>query len=395
MGFGGSRLKMGPIPITGYSAVHALGGTREEIVAALRAGRSGLEAPRLDLPFPTLVGTVETPLPELPAKLADWSTRQARLVAYLIHGLDAELSRLRNRVPPERIGVFLGTSTAGAATTEIAYRHYQRHRAWPDGFHFQRQHPFGAVLDVVRAMTGAAGPGWIVSTACSSSAKTLGSARRLIEEGTIDAAITGGVDTLCEMTLFGFASLGALSAERCRPFSSEAAGINIGEGGALVLLERDGEPRALLEGVGESSDAYHISAPHPEGAGARLAMERALPEGCRPEDIDHVNAHGTGTLHNDTAESEAIRQVLGAGVPVVSTKGYTGHTLGGSGATEIALSITLMEEGFIPMSLGAEPLHPELGINVVCSSTSAKLRRVMSNSFAFGGNNITVTLRAP
>lgn len=383
-----------PIPITGYSAVHALGASRAEIAESLRAGRSGLKQPKIELPFPTLVGAVEHTLPDLPPELQAWTTRLARMVVHLVQELEPELTRLRRRVAPERIGIFLGTSTAGAGTTEVAYRQYQEEGRWPADFDFQKQHPFGAVLEVVRFMTGARGPGLMISTACSSSAKTIGSAQRLMEAGVIDAALVGGVDTLCEMTLFGFGSLGALSSQSCRPFSAEASGINIGEGGALLVLEREGEARALVEGVGESSDAYHISAPHPEGEGARLAMERALPPGCRPEEIDHVNAHGTGTVHNDQAESKAIRAILGSQVPVISTKGYTGHTLGGAGATELTLLLTMMEEGFIAPSLGAAPVDPTLGINVVQTLTPARIRRAMSNSFAFGGNNIVLTLRS-
>lgn len=386
---------MRPIPITGVAALNALGGRREAHVSALFEGRSGLDAPSLALPFKTVVGEVRIPLEPLDGPLGPWDTRLARMVALLLSELDAPLERLRARTFPERIGIFLGTSTAGALTTERAYARYLREGVLPPEYDYEKQHTFGAVLHVVRALTGAAGPGWVVSTACTSSAKTAGSAARMIEAGFLDAAIVGGVDTLCEMTLRGFGSLSALSDRPCRPFSAAANGINIGEGGALFLMARSGEPIGLIEGIGESSDAYHVSAPHPEGTGAKLAMERALPAGVTPKDVDHVNAHGTGTTHNDRMESRAIRELLGPEVPVISTKGYTGHTLGGAGATEIAFSLWMMAEGFIAPSLGAEPPHPELGIHVVTERLPARLGRVLSNSFAFGGNNISVCLRAP
>jgi 3-oxoacyl-[acyl-carrier-protein] synthase-1 len=236
----------------------------------------------------------------------------------------------------------------------------------------------------------------VVSTTCTSSAKPIASAMRMIATDVLDAAIVGGIDTLCAMTLAGFHSLGALSAGACRPFSSERTGISIGEGGAMLLIEREGEGPALIEAAGESSDAYHISAPHPEGLGAALAMQRALALAGRvPSDVQHVNAHGTGTPLNDLAESKAIASVLGLEVPVVSTKGYTGHALGGAGAIECVLSALALEEGFIPASLGCDPIDPKIEINVAREPIRGELRRVLSNSFAFGGNNISVLLRAP
>ena len=364
------------------------------MVDALSQGQTGLKPPEMKLPFATMVGAVDAPLPAFTGDLQPYQTRLARLMAQLIGQVEGELARLRQRWAPERIGIFLGTSTAGAATTEVAYAEFCKTGRLPADYDFKKQHTFGAVLNVVRRLTGAAGPAWVVSTACTSSAKTVATAKRMMAAGAIDAALVGGVDTLCEMTLQGFQSLSALSNQLCRPFSDTSSGINIGEGGALVLMEREGDAQALVDGIGESSDAYHISAPHPEGLGAQLAMERAIPEGCKPSDIDHVNAHGTGTPHNDQAESKAIRNLLGAEVPVISTKGYTGHTLGGAGATEIALALIMMQEGWIAPSVGAVPVKADYGINVITERTPAKLHRVLSNSFAFGGNNIAVSLRS-
>ncbi len=385
-----------PLPITGYACLNALGGTREEILSALREGRTGLRPPDEPLAFETAVGAVGAPLPELEGALAPWSTRLARMAAALIVPLDAPLRRARERWRAERIGVILGTSTAGAETTERAFKDAVAHGTLPTDYDFRRQHTFGAVLHVVEALAGVRGPAWMISTACTSSAKPFASARRLIDAGVLDAAIVGGFDTLCAMTLTGFHALGALDARPCRPFASDRRGISIGEGGALALVERDGEGRVLVEGVGETSDAYHISAPHPEGAGALAAMEAALREAGRaPAEVDHVNAHGTGTTLNDRAEAGAIATLLGREVPVVSTKGFTGHTLGAAGAIEVAFSAYAIEEGWIPPSLHADPLDPEIPLNVRTETTAGRFRRVLSNSFAFGGNNVSVLLRAP
>ena len=382
--------------ITGAAFVNCLGADRTAVRDALSEGRTGLGPCPIELPFDTEVGAIDAALPELPAALAAWDTRSARIAHAMTRALETELETLRRRWKPERIAVLLGTSTAGADVTENAYRHFLQEGALPADYDLFRHHTYGAILHVVAELVGARGPAWVASTACTSSAKPFASARRLIEMDVIDAAIVGGIDTLCSMTLQGFRSLDALSKGRCRPFAAERDGLNIGEGGALLLVEREGEARALLEGVGESSDAYHISGPHPEGLGARLAMERALADaGLDATAVDHVNAHGTGTRLNDTAESLAITTVLGRDVPVVSTKGYTGHLLGGAGATEAAIGLLAIEEGWIPASLGADPIDEKIEANVVKARTDGTFRHVLSNSFAFGGNNVSVLLGAP
>lgn len=385
-----------PLRVTDYAVLSALGASRAEHLAALAAGRTGLGQPPFELPFATAVGAVTASLPELPAALAPWSTRLARMAAHLIVQLDGPLRRARERWRPERIGVLLGTSTAGADSTERAYRTFVETGDFPDRYDFLRQHTFGAVLHVVSALTGAKGPAWMASTACTSSAKPFATAKRLMHAGIIDAAIVGGVDTLCQMTLHGFESLQALDRVPCRPFHKDRLGISIGEGGAFALVERSGDPRVLVEGVGETSDAYHVSAPHPEGHGALAAMRQALESaGRRPADVDHVNAHGTGTRLNDSAEAKAIQAVFENDVPVVSTKGYTGHTLGAAAAIEFVFAACAVEEGWIPPSLGASPIDPELRIHVPTAVVRGKFRRVLSNSFAFGGNNVSVLVGAP
>jgi len=385
-----------PLRVTGYSMLSALGATRGEHLGALIEGRTGLRPAERPLPFETAVGRVDAVLPELPAELEPRSTRIARMAAHLTEGLDEPLRRARERYRPERIAILLGTSTAGAETTEAAWGKYVANGAFPDGYDFQKQHTFGAVLHVVSALSGARGPAWMVSTACTSSGKPFASAKRLLSAGLIDAAIVGGVDTLCTMTLLGFQSLQALDYAVCRPFHVDRGGINIGEGGCFAMVEREGDARVLVTGVGETSDAYHISAPHPEGRGARAAMAEALAQaGLRPEDVDHVNAHGTGTRLNDDAEAKAINALLPKGVPVVSTKGYTGHTLGAAAALEFAFAACAVEEGWIPPSLGAEGRDPAIDLDLPTEVRHGRYRNVISNSFAFGGNNVSLLVSAP
>ena len=388
-------LRVEPVAITGMTLSNALGSNCDEVRDALAAGDSRLGPSPVKVPFETAVGAIRVELPSLDGALTPWSTRLTRIAKRLVINLELELAALRERWRPERIALILGTSTAGAETTESAFQHFLATGELPEDYDLWRQHTYGAVLHVMRALTGAQGPGWVVSTACTSSAKPLASAQRLIGAGLIDAAIVGGIDTLCAMTLCGFNALGALSSKPCRPFSSARDGISIGEGGALLLLERSGEPIVWLESVGESSDAYHISAPHPQGLGAQLAMQRALDRaGCSPAEVDHINAHGTGTPHNDGAEANAISEIFGNEVPVVSTKGYTGHTLGAAGATEAVLASFALTDAWIPASLGASPVDERISIKIATERTEGSFRRVLSNSFAFGGNNVSVLLRS-
>jgi 3-oxoacyl-[acyl-carrier-protein] synthase-1 len=389
-------MTLAPQPITGFSICNSIGSNRHEVTQSLYEGRAGLGPSPIELPFDTVVGAVSTKLPELPRPLEAWATRSTRIAKLLLDALDAELARMRERWRSDRIAVLLGTSTGGADATENAYRHYLSEGALPADYDIFRQHTFGAILYVVRELAGATGPAWMASTACTSSAKPLATARRLIDADVIDAAIVGGIDTLCSMTLHGFRSLDALSKGECRPFAADRDGLNIGEGGAFLLVERRGEPVALLEGVGESSDAYHISAPHPEGLGARLAMQRALDDAGRPAaSVGHVNAHGTGTRLNDVSEAAAIQSIFGREVPIVSTKSYTGHMLGAAGAAEAAMAIVTLAEGWIPASLRAEPIDEKIEIAVNTTRLERRVDHVLSNSFAFGGNNVSVLLGAP
>jgi 3-oxoacyl-[acyl-carrier-protein] synthase-1 len=387
--------RSGGYPVTGFSAGNAMGANVEEVAIALEEGRTGLGPCPLDLPFDTVCGVFPEPLEVMPRSLADFDTRLARMTLTIFGGMADQVGRAVRRWGRDRVALVIGTSTGGILETERAYQTHAVSGKLPGGFDLDRQHAFHGILEVLRARTGATGPAYVVSTACSSSAKVLGSARRLIGAGLADAVLTGGVDTLCHTTLRGFESLQALSRRPCRPFSADRDGLNIGEGGAFLLIEREGEGRVFLLGVGESSDAVHMTHPHPEGLGARLAMEAALRQaGVDADAVDHVNAHGTGTVANDVVEASAIAAVVGRSALVTSTKCYTGHLLGAAGATEAVLAALAIERSFVPATLGADPLDPRIDIAVCLEGKRMRVRTALSNSFAFGGSNVSVLLGA-
>ncbi|MDH5671801.1 MAG: beta-ketoacyl-ACP synthase [Myxococcales bacterium] len=382
-----------PLGIADYALCCCLGRTREAVWRGLSKAEGSLGAPPFELPFASVCGVVEGPLPALPGALSDFDTRLARLVLLALEPLEPSLARLRARFGDSRVGIVVGSSTAGLDTTERAYAQYVQSGELPWGYSPVRQHRFGAVLAMVRELVGARGPALVVSTACSSSGKAFGTAQRMIAAGLADAMLVGGVDALCQMTVRGFRSLGILSEQPCRPFSSQRVGLNIGEGAAFFVLERGGDGPHRLLGVGESSDAHHMTAPDPGGRGAAQAMGAALAlAGLEPDAIELINAHGTGTPLNDAAEATAIAARFPHAPKVLSTKGYTGHALGAAGGIEAALTLLSMEHGLIPQSRGCEPVDPELDIAVVEQASALKVRRALSNSFAFGGSNVSVVL---
>ena len=378
--------------VTAYSLCNALGATTAGVLEHLRAGVTGLRPSPIDLPFETFCGAVPDPLEAGPAA---YDTRQVRIGLRVLEELRPAIAAAARRWGSERVAIVLGTSTGGIAETERAYQGWRKTGSLPQGFDWDRKHAMAALLEVFQRETGLRGPAFVLSTACSSSGKVFASAQRLLESGACDAALVGGVDSLCQTTLRGFHSLEVLARGKCQPFSSERRGISIGEGGALALLEREGDCAAALLGAGETCDAHHMTAPPPDGSGARAAMVEALGRaGLQPEEVDAVNAHGTGTLLNDAAEAKAIGSLLGADVPVSSTKGYTGHMLGAAGATEAIFSIAAIEQGFVPASVGADPVDESLGIRVLTQRLDRRCRVVISNSLAFGGSNVSLVFGA-
>ena len=392
---------MKPLPITEFTVASALGIGRDVHRAALRNQRSGLarrgfETAELD----TWLGVVdEVGDQRLPAELTDYECRNNRLAWLALHtdGFSASVATASARWGAHRIGVFIGTSTSGILQTEQAYRRRDpRDGALPTDFRYAQTHNSYSVGDFTRRVLALSGPAAVISTACSSSAKVYAHAARMIELGLIDAAVVGGVDSLCLTTLYGFNSLELLSSDICRPWDTNRRGLSLGEGAAFSLLERDGEaPAAWLLGVGESSDGHHMSSPHPEGAGAVAAMRMALSQAAvEPAAVDYVNLHGTATPNNDAVEDLAVFSVFGGTVPCSSTKGATGHTLGAAGGVEAALSIIAMQDGLIPAGLNVLAPDPDLRCNYLTAARPAALQIVASNSFGFGGTNACVLLGA-
>ncbi len=392
-----------PLPITGWSAVNALGRTTAEVLAALDAGRSGLAPSPIPLPFETRTGSVPGELDPLPHDLARYDCRLARLGMLALADVRPAADRAVARWGADRVGVLIGTSTGGLDATESAFAAWRDSAELPRTYDIRHQHDFAALGELIARVAGLEGPAWVVSTACSSSGKVHASAARMIRAGLVDAMLVGGIDSLCHMTLFGFRGLGILSEGACRPFGEGRSGINIGEGAALMMIERrtdetDRDALVHLLGVGESSDAYNMSSPEPGGRGAREAMERAMASaGLAASQIDHLNAHGTATPQNDLAESIAIAALFGDRVPVVSTKGYTGHLLGAAGGTEAVFAGHAARSGRLPRALGSDPIDPVIGasIHVPLEPLAGTFRRVLSSSFAFGGSNVCLALGEP
>jgi 3-oxoacyl-[acyl-carrier-protein] synthase-1 len=384
------------LPAMGVATPLGIG--KAAVAANLFAGtRAGLAHQMGILPDRLIhVGRVEA---ELPATSRPHASRNSRLMLLALQEIRAEIDVARDLYGAGRIAVILGTSTSGIAEGEAAFALRLRDGAWPQGFDY-RQQELGSFAAFISAELQLSGPAYTIATACSSSAKVFASARRLIASGLCDAAVVGGADTLCGTTCNGFASLDAVSRGLCQPFSRNRDGINIGEGAAAFLLTREDAEISLL-GFGESSDAHHLSAPDPSGAGAQAAMSLALQDaGLAPEDISYVNLHGTATPLNDAMEGIAVHNLFGAGMPCSSTKAMTGHMLGAAGACEAAfLWLTLHPaygRGYLPPHLWdgvPDPAIPPL--NLVAGGTalgpSAK-RAMLSNSFAFGGSNMAVIL---
>lgn len=368
--------------------------------AALRSNGSGLTACRFETcDLRTFVGEI-TGLEEhrIPNELEAFDCRNNRAAdaALAQDGFFSVVEAAVWRYGNKRIGVFIGTSTSGILQAELAYRRRDpADGSLPADFDYRHTHNTFSVANFARDRLGLRGPAAAISTACSSSAKAFASAARLIENGLIDAAVVGGVDTLCLTTLYGFNSLQLLSAQPCRPYDRERDGISIGEGAAFALIERASshhdEDGLWLLGVGESCDAHHMSAPHPDGLGARMAMQQALESaGLRPEDIDYVNLHGTATPSNDAAEDKAIVDVFGSAVPCSSTKGMTGHALGAAGAVEAIISMLAIEEGLVPGSPGTCAVDPALRADYRLDPEPRAVARVVTNSFGFGGSNCSL-----
>ena len=379
----------------------ALGRGKAEVARRLLAGdSSGMQPHPQTIAGRSLpVGAVTGELPSLGNAPLQHVTRNNQLLLAALEEIEPDLHEAISRFGPSRVGVVMGTSTSGIQEATQGIARLTRDGHLPTTYHYSHQE-LCAPASFVSERLQLSGPSYLISTACTSSARALLSAKRLLDAGICDAVICGGVDTLCDLTLRGFSALEATSAQLCNPFSANRDGINIGEAAAVFLMTRERSPIALLGG-GASSDAHHISAPDPQGLGAIESMSKALSSaGTLPEQIRYLNLHGTATRHNDAMESLAVAKVFPTGVPCSSPKPLTGHTLGAAGALEAAFCwLTLSEHN--PEQL--LPPHrwdgehdtdlPQLNLTAVGTKVVAsRPRRMMSNSFAFGGNNISLIL---
>ncbi len=382
---------LAPLQISAYTATTAVGGGKQGLREAIASQRSGLRPNDFsDHPLTTWIGRVDgletAPLPEA---LRGWECRNNRL-AWL--GLQSDgfidaVERAKRRHGPGRIALLLGTSTSSIGETESAYRQLDSDGLFPPHMRSPLVHtPHSLGMFVQRAL-GLDGPCATISTACSSSAKVFAAAERLLRLGLVDAAIVGGVDTLCGSVLFGFNALRLVAREPCRPFDADRAGISLGEAAGYALLERGPGDLQLL-GYGESSDAHHMSAPHPQGLGAEQALDAALTRaGLGTDDIDCINLHGTASPLNDEVEAALVARRFGPEVHASSTKGLVGHTLGAAGIVEAAISLLTLETGVMPGTAHSRTLDAACGPQIRLAPARGKPRHVLSNSFGFGGNN--------
>jgi 3-oxoacyl-[acyl-carrier-protein] synthase-1 len=391
-----------PLAIRAFTATTALGRGCASQLTALRERRGGLRrndfeaAPPLETWIGRVDGLEDAPLP---ARWAGWECRNNRLawLALQQDGLPAAISLLRQRHGAARVAIVVGTSTASIGATEEAYARLDADGAFPPDMRRPRIHTPHSLGGFLQDATQLRGPCVTVATACSSSAKVFAQAARLIHAGIADAALVGGVDTLCGSVLFGFNSLGLVSREPCRPFDVARDGLSLGEAGGFAILERarPGDDAPMLRGYGESSDAHHMSSPHPEGLGAQLAMQQALDgAGVAPREVGYLNLHGTATPANDAVEARAVAALFPASLHASSTKGWTGHTLGAAGIVESVFALLTLREGVLPGTLNSVEPDPACGPQIRFDNAERRVRYAMNNSFGFGGNNCSLLFGA-
>lgn len=399
-------MKNTPVYLNALGLINALGQDKVDVAARLFAGdcqgmvlESGWLPDRL-----ARVGRARMELPPVPAEFSVCNTRNNRLLYQAALQIMPQIEQAKNHYGAARIGVVLGTSTSGIAEGETAMATYLKNggvetRALPADYRYEEQE-LGAAARFLSTLCGVAGPGYVISTACTSSAKALSAARRLLRADLCDAVLVGGVDSLCRLTVTGFTALESTSEALANPMSRNRQGINVGEAATLFLMTTTASEDAVaLLGVGESSDAYHMSSPDPEGIGAEQALRQALQDAqCQPEEIGYINLHGTATVKNDAMESAVVERLFGSAIPCSSTKPMTGHTLGAAGATEAAFCWLALSrynpqrllpphvwDGQMDASLPALAL-----VHVGHRFEPAAVPILMSNSFAFGGNNVSL-----
>lgn len=386
--------RISPLAITAFTATCAVGRGTQSLARAVQTRRSGLIRNNLGAqPLDSWIGRVDgLEQIELPAHLSALDARNNRL-AWLGLNQDGFLERaqaLIERYGKARVAVVLGTSTSSIDETERAYRELDADGRFNPAQRASRAHQTHSLGAFVQCVLDVRGPCLTIATACSSSAKVFASAQRLLQAGLVDAAIVGGVDTLCGSVLYGFNSLGLVSAQPCQPFDVARSGLSLGEAAGFAILERadvhTSAPRLI--GYGESADAHHMSSPHPQGLGAQLAINDALARaGISAADVDYINLHGTASQHNDAVEAALIGRYFPATTLASSSKGWTGHTLGAAGIVESVVCLLALEQGLVPGTLNTSELDPVCGPQIIIENRERPVRVVLSNSFGFGGNN--------
>ncbi len=384
---------MPALAVTAWTMTSALGRGRPAHRAAVADHRSGLRPNDFSLaPLPCHIGRVDGVEDiALPDPQPAWRTRNNRLAWLGLEqdGFTTAVEAARQRFGAGRVAVLLGTSTGSIGSTEEAYRRLENGH-FADEFTHPVTHSLHSLGEFVAATLQLDGPALTFSTACSSGAKAFAAAERMLRLGIVDAALVGGVDSLCQSVLFGFNSLQLVSDEACRPFDVARKGISIGEAAAFMLLQRDkpGHDGPLFVGYGESSDAWHMSTPHPEGLGAELAMRAALHRaGIAAADVDYINLHGTATPKNDEVEAAVVARLFPETTRISSTKGATGHTLGTAGALEAGITLLALEHGCIPGNVGCVEPDPTCAPQLALRPEKQVAEIALSNSFGFGGNN--------
>ncbi|MBI6613372.1 beta-ketoacyl-[acyl-carrier-protein] synthase family protein [Pseudomonas simiae] len=380
--------------LNALGVICALGRGQDEVSRNLFAGDcSGMRAESGWVPERVLpVAGVHGELATIPAEMGQQSSRNNQLLLEAALQIEGAIRQAIHTYGASRVGIVLGTSTSGIDEASRGIAHFLREQQFPGDYDYQQQE-LSAPANFLADWLQLSGPAYVISTACTSSARALMSAQRLLDLGVCDAVICGGVDSLCKLTLNGFSSLDAVSNERCNPFSVNRNGINIGEAAVLFLMSKERAPIALL-GSGASCDAHHISAPEPTGKGALQSMRKALASAqLQPEQIGYLNLHGTATQHNDAMESLAVASLFPDGVACSSTKPMSGHTLGAAGALEAAFCWLSLAHNRVPPHVWDGQADPALpALQWAQAAEPLGKRCLMSNSFAFGGNNVSLII---
>jgi len=389
------------ISLIDYQSSSAAGINLDQLRAALLSQQSGLRAndfPRSDLQ--TWIGRVAE-IDDI--DLGEWQSRNNALAHIGIsQGTILEnIEQLKSHLGESRIGLVMGSSTSSIDRTETAYTDLTDEGLLKPEYQQEKVHNPHAPSLYVAHLTGITGPALTINTACSSSAKVFATGARWLQSGIVDAVLVGGVDTLCLSVLHGFDSLQLVSENPCRPFDQDRDGINLGEAaGFAILMRKEDAQQSVgvkettgieLLGYGESSDAHHMSHPHPDGLGAKLSMEQALAMSkLSAEHIDYINLHGTSSRANDSIEGKLISTIFPNTTRCSSTKAWMGHTLGAAGITEAIIALDTIKTGIIPGSMNLSQLDEDIDITIQAENVEKTVNFAMTNSFGFGGNNCSL-----